>query len=299
MPAPCLAGPEKILFIGDSVLDRYSWDGQVHLRAGCVANLLRAASFDGNAIDLVSTFPDPELLARLLPSGNSTPGVTLFPSHGPLNFVDYAVADDGVLQVKDDPAPCPHLFDEEMAALILMGEHSVIAVADYGLGTLGPCAKAAIRARGASGRAEVLVDARHANYDDYRGASWFLPTLDEFLQYRPSETGDGRSPAWFVKELGASGVVLKKGAGGLQVITSDGRDFELAGLPEHLVVDAFGAGDMLLGGLATRIRREGFDQNCFRRVLDIVFGLLQLPAAGDLARAARTSPRGAASASVV
>ena len=84
----------------------------------------------------------------------------------------------------------------------------------------------------------------------------------------------------------ATGIVLKKGADGLQVVACDGAEFELAGLPEHLVVDAFGAGDMLLGGLATRIRREGIHPDSLRRVLATVFELLQKPAAGELDQAA-------------
>jgi D-beta-D-heptose 7-phosphate kinase/D-beta-D-heptose 1-phosphate adenosyltransferase len=285
---------DRVLFIGDALLDRYSRDGQLHLRAGCVANLLRAARFEGNSIDLLTTFPDPELLRRLLPSGEPGLEVTVLPSHGPLNVVEYVVVDGRVAQVDDRPRPCRHDFDEHMAAIVLAAGYDVIAVADYALGTLAPRTKAAIRSLAAAGQAQVLVDARHANFDDYRGASWFLPTIEEFLRYRAPRPGDERSPAWFIRQLDAAGVVLKKSSNGLQVVTFDGREFELPGLPERQVVDAFGAGDMLLGGLATRMRREGVTEDSLRRVLEGVFERLRQPAAGELERAGRTRFEGAA-----
>lgn len=298
MPGPCSTSPDRILFIGDAVLDRYSWPGGLHLRVGGIGNLLRAASVQGNAIDLVTTFPDPELLRQLLLRGGHALEVTVFPSQGALNVVDYIVANGRVAQVDDHPRPCPHAFDEEMAAIVENAGYDVIAVADYALGTLGMRTKAAIRNLAADRHAQVLVDARHANFDDYWGATWFLPTLEEFLRYRSAAAVDDRSPAWFLQELGAAGVVLKKSASGLQVITSDGCGFELPGLPEHLVVDAFGAGDMLLGGLATSVRREGVTAANLRRILGVVFELLQKPAAGELTRASTTGIDGATSVPV-
>lgn len=271
----------KVLIIGDVVLDRYRIGGAYHFRAGGVGNVLSLADFAECEIQLVTTFQQRQLLEFLLRSYRPALRLQVFESRGSLNIVDYEMQNGRIIQMNDNPKYRDHNFDEEIAHFIENADFDRIVVSDYGLGTLGPSTKMSLRKVFSQRRADGFVDARHANFSDYFAAAYFFPTFSEFGIFTRSSKISLAELTRFSSFLGAKGVFLKCSEHGLLSLDGE-RCHYFLGAKESGVVDVYGAGDMLLGGIATRSFDGPFSADFIERVLSLLFERLKFVGGGIL-----------------
>ena len=236
------------LLIGDIVIDRYKYKESHYLRIGCSGNVLRALDYMGIPTIFLSSFPKGKIVEDLICKHNKNIiHCEIYNSMGDMNIIEYEIKDGKVFQLLDNPVLQFNLHDLEMSRVIEGCQAKSVIVSDYGLGTIGPLSKVALRKKASRSDISICVDCRLSNYNDYKGSSWFFPTELELAKYLNNKDKNRYSPfKLLLNELNATGIILKKSEKGLVKITRDQATI-FSAMPLSGIADQYGAGDMLIG----------------------------------------------------
>jgi bifunctional ADP-heptose synthase (sugar kinase/adenylyltransferase) len=271
------------LLIGDIVIDRYKYKKSHFFRIGCSGNVLRALDYMSIPTIFLSSFPKGKIVEGLIHKHNKNIiHCEIYNSIGEMNIIEYEIKDGKVVQLLDNPALQFNLHDLAMSKVIEECNVKSVIISDYGLGTIGPLSKVALRKKATQSDVTLCVDCRLSNFNDYDGSSWFFPTEMELAQYLNTQDRNKYSPfKSLLNELNATGIILKKSEKGLVKITRDQITIFPA-MPLSGIADQYGAGDMLIGLFSTILGDSKSSDRELNHAMSVLNNFLNVPGGNGL-----------------
>ena len=273
----------RVLVVGDVMLDRY-WSGPTgrispeapvpvvkvehnEERPGGAANVaLNVAALGARSLLLGLTGQDEAALAlteKLTSVGVQTDFVSVpnFPTITKLRILSRNQQllrldfEEGFHAV--DPEP---LLSKMQA---LLAEVDVVILSDYGKGALEAVRQMIAQARAA--RMPVLVDPKGTDFDKYRGATLLTPNMSEFEavvgKVRDEQDLVQKGLA-LVERFELDALLVTRSEHGMTLIRADQDELHLPA-QAHEVYDVTGAGDTVIGTLATALAAgKSLDESC-------------------------------------
>ena len=273
----------RVLVVGDVMLDRY-WSGPTgrispeapvpvvkvehnEERPGGAANVaLNVAALGARSLLLGLTGQDEAALAlteKLTSVGVQTDFVSVpnFPTITKLRILSRNQQllrldfEEGFHAV--DPEP---LLSKMQA---LLAEVDVVILSDYGKGALEAVRQMIAQARAA--RVPVLVDPKGTDFDKYRGATLLTPNMSEFEavvgKVRDEQDLVQKGLA-LVERFELDALLVTRSEHGMTLIRADQDELHLPA-QAHEVYDVTGAGDTVIGTLATALAAgKSLDESC-------------------------------------
>ena len=273
----------RVLVVGDVMLDRY-WSGPTgrispeapvpvvkvehnEERPGGAANVaLNVAALGARSLLLGLTGQDEAALAlteKLTSVGVQTDFVSVpnFPTITKLRILSRNQQllrldfEEGFHAV--DPEP---LLSKMQA---LLAEVDVVILSDYGKGALESVRQMIALARAA--RVPVLVDPKGTDFDKYRGATLLTPNMSEFEavvgKVRDEQDLVQKGLA-LVERFELDALLVTRSEHGMTLIRADQDELHLPA-QAHEVYDVTGAGDTVIGTLATALAAgKSLDESC-------------------------------------
>lgn len=298
MQFPDNFGKQKILVVGDVMLDRYWWGSvtrispeapvpvvrlkDTSLAAGGAANVaVNVAGLGATALLLgvVGEDADADLFPSILRSSNVSAEHLIHVVGRSTTVKTRVIAhSQQVVRVdQEDSEPISGETEERLCSRVreLVAGVDAIAVSDYAKGMLTDAVLNELFSAAAAHKKPVLVDPKGKNYAKYRGATLLTPNRREAAEACNLEDhGNVVDVAGgkLMSELDLSALLITQGEEGMTLFRRETDPLHLTAVARE-VYDVTGAGDTVIATLTTAIG-SGADLADAARLANIAAGLV-------------------------